>query len=531
MTGTSLAELKASQQTNSPFAAKLSKLKDNPFDIIHGSVPGSAADSATMSDGEYNQESVEQVVVVGVSGDIGDSDDSSNEDGAIRGQQNASFEDGESSSSDYEYDLEGNDPSLYKITPTDYTSIDNTQDFETSPQLMQVDSDQEDLPVEPAGDEARESVVRRVFPNECNKRSGVYTANDTSAMAGNAFDKPLESLSLRSHVSITSDTPLKQLDRLKDDGSFLALTSLCGGKKPEPLNRMADALLHYEIVGSGDGSKRPALQSRDSQGSSATSRALPGTETSGGASAGQVQQAFMSLFRLQLEAPAQYEYIYLVVRDYSVVFRMARSSSEPSGYRRMAAVSQSSFGLRKTLRAEGVDFSLPLAPKLQSWSEIPGAIQHDDGAAKWHLQSTAFDKTWRSALLVVDAVNVNGLFSHLYSTPLGGARIYSTGPFLNSTMRRSTLRFSSATTYEDKAETKERATKQLFKLDVKGVIFPSYWTSILTALAEAVGNEGFYASFKETPDTAHLTLLTPKQSSALASKKTVTYKSTKYVYT
>ncbi|KAJ2896340.1 hypothetical protein GGI21_005056, partial [Coemansia aciculifera] len=185
---------------------------------------------------------------------------------------------------------------------------------------------------------------------------------------------------------------------------------------------------------------------------------------------------------------------------------------------RVAVVSQSYLGLRKLLRAEGIEFSLPLAPKMRTWSEIPGT--HDtsgavDSSDRWLLQTTSFDKSWRSALLIMDGPNVDGLFRHLRSLTLDTARLYAPSPFLNATMRRATLRFSSAVAYEGSA------SKSLFKLDAVGIVFPSAWSSVLMALAEILGSTGeeFCVAAKELTDTAHLNMFVSKQGGSVAGKK------------
>ncbi|KAI8325765.1 hypothetical protein GQ54DRAFT_325363 [Martensiomyces pterosporus] len=535
------AMLSRSGSLNGPFAAVPRETKQNPFDIISDLVAGSM-DASSLDGTDQSvvyQESGEQLVIVGASGHISDSDDE------VQGKVDAFGDDGTDrwSEHQHEYDLGENDPSLYKITPTTDTGGNISHSNENALGMLEIADDNECT--EPTTNAASTLVARQVFPVEYSKSSNTpaeaaSVGDNTGISGGSSFSKPLESLSLRSHVSITSAVPLKQLERLKDDGSFLSFTSLCG-RRSSPLNCLADALLHYEIAGSGsDTAARPNTQPRDSRsgnGAAHFSHSVSPTAAishSAGASIGQMQQAFMSLFRLQMEAPALYPFIYLVARDYTVVFKIIHSA-EPkeeggsSGSRRVAIISQSSLGLRKTLRAEGVDFSVPLAPKTRNWSEIPGAIEADE-QEKWHLQSTAFDKTWQSALLVVDTVNINGPFSHLYSTPLDAARIYSTGPFLNATMRRATLRFSNAVTYENGAQGGEKTTRRLFKLDIKGVVFPSYWSTILAAVAELFGDTGFYAVSKETPDTAHFALLASKQSGAMASKKSVSYADGQYTY-
>ncbi|KAJ2892246.1 hypothetical protein GGI21_005656, partial [Coemansia aciculifera] len=156
---------------------------------------------------------------------------------------------------------------------------------------------------------------------------------ETAAVNGTQleFSKPPESLSLRTHVSVTASRPLTELERLRDDDSFLSLTRL-GGRDHGPLTCLADALVYHEIIGS----QASAVASN----SSAKPR-LPAAETvGGGASATQVQQALASVYHLQLEAPTKYPFIYLQARDYCVVFKIV-TSSQSGVLKRVAVVSQS----------------------------------------------------------------------------------------------------------------------------------------------------------------------------------------------
>ncbi|KAJ2160732.1 hypothetical protein GGF46_002033 [Coemansia sp. RSA 552] len=434
---------------SSPFAAAPRVLKDNPFDII--------SDKAiNVPPGAVEEE--QQVVVVG------SGYDSEEEDEGFHGVD-----------SDYERELNENDPSLYKITWSP------TAEPLSSPS-MKIDQGSQSPPVqkEPPVDTA------------------VTKPKAATTSAALSFQKPPESLSLRTQVSITSGTRLKELEALQEDGSLLSLTTLCQNN-PGPLQRIANALVYWEIAGP-------------------KAAKLPGLVDVQGVPEPQVKQAFMSLFQLQSASPQNYPFIYLRLRDFTVVFKTMPSKKE--GYRRVAVISQSHLGLRKILRNMGVDFSLPLAPQVHSWSEIPG-VMGEGQDSKYHLQAATFDKTWRSAVLVIGADNVQGLFTHLHqSTSLESALLCCSNAFLNGTMRRAHLRFADIVTYGD---TKDRAYR-MYRLDISGMVFPSSWNILLRSLAEVVAGEGeFTVSSKELSETAHFNMIVSKQGSAVAGKKTLTY--------
>ncbi|KAJ1720357.1 hypothetical protein LPJ61_006174, partial [Coemansia biformis] len=342
-----------------------------------------------------------------------------------------------------------------------------------------------------------------------------------------SFSKPPESLSLRTQVSITSKSPLRGLNALEDDGSLLSLTSLCNHGRRNPLCPIADALVFWELAGKKAttailNQPNPSAQSKSNGGSAGLSDVPTGVPEA------QVKQAFASLFRLQAEAPLRYPFVYLSVRDHIIVFKaipVSASKKKAGGdvdgsFKRVAVVSESYLGLRKVLHNANVEFSLPLAPQINSWSEIPGISVADKGADKCHLQSTAVDRTWRSAILLIGANNVEGLVNHLQSISMEGAVLYATGPFLNATMRRSSVRLADAVAYNDTDGA--RQTVHLYKVDITGVLFPSAWNAILRALPEIAEGE-FSASFKEVKETAHLNMLVSKQGSAVTGKKCVTY--------
>ncbi|KAJ2863564.1 hypothetical protein GGH94_003509 [Coemansia aciculifera] len=536
--------------SSSPFAAAPRVLRHNPFDIIKHEISLSQGDNASVIclDSVDDGSGQRQLVVVGASGDLSDSEpeDSAAADHGVQ-------QDGWS---DSERELDENDPSLYKVLPyissSQALSAPNMHMSDAnggrpippgkavggllkSPSMMQVDDEDgwgnpsapssspclDRLRLDSAGSTADSGALQQSI--DLGGAAAEESRPSTSNNAQLAFSKPPESLSLRTHVSVTADRPLKELECLCDDDSFLSLTSL-SGRDQGPLTRIADALVHYEIIGS--------------QASPLTSSAKPTQPATdvGGAPSIQVQQALASLYHLQLESPTKYPFIYLQARDYCVVFKIVASSS---GVRRVAVVSQSYLGLRKLLRGEGVEFSLPLAPKVRTWSEIPGTHETSgavDSSDRWLLQTTSFDKSWRSALLIMDGPNVDGLFRHLRSLALDTARLYAPNPFLNSTMRRATLRFSSAVAYEDKSsehmDVGNRTTKSLFKLDAIGVVFPSAWSAMLMALAELLGVSGeeFCVAAKELSDTAHLNMFVSKQGGSVAGKKRVEYSNGTFTY-
>ncbi|KAJ1844823.1 hypothetical protein LPJ70_002782, partial [Coemansia sp. RSA 2708] len=355
----------------SPFAASLRALADNPFDIISDAVGHiySSQESTTAVDDEDDG----QVVVVNA--DYSDS------------------EADEANGSDYECELNENDPSLYKVDMVGAEAVD----------MMQVDDDD--------GKPEKDVPQKEEAPTEAAPKRAA------PAVPANAltFSKPPESLSFRTHVSITSDTPLEALEPLRDESTFLSMTSLCSASTG-PVHRIADSLLYWEILG--------AAQHTDAQ----------------------IKQALASAFHLQTQAPAKYPFIYVNTRDFAVVFKVLASKRPTSEKcKRVAVVSRTYLGLRKILHNAGVEFSLPLAPQVHSWSELGGNTQKSTDPC--HLHTTSADKTWRSAMLVTGIDNVAGLLNHLQSVPLPEVSIYASGAFLNSTMRRAGLRFATATTY------------------------------------------------------------------------------------
>ncbi|KAJ2745244.1 hypothetical protein GGI20_002312 [Coemansia sp. BCRC 34301] len=550
-----LAQSHRHATSSSPFAAAPRVLRHNPFDIIKHEISLSQESSGSviclddLDDGSGQR----QVVVVGASGDMSDS-----EPEELTTADHDAQRDGWS---DFEGELDENDPSLYKALP--YISSSQPGDVPASqrgngaagrpaslsataasaipmksPSMMQVDEENDwgndsssaRPPVYMSSPCLNGLSLDSVAPTISTDESPPVGVAATASNTLLEFIKPPESLSLRTHVSVTANQSLSELERLRDDDSFLSLTSL-SGRDQGPLTRLADALVHYEIVGS---------QASAAASNTAAKVRQPIVETvGGGASSAQVQQALASVYHLQLESPAKYPFVCLQARDYCVVFKIV-TSSHSSVPKRVAVVSQSYLGLRKLLRMEGVEFSLPLAPKVRTWSEIPGTHDSADAADtndRWLLQTTSFDKSWRSALLIMDGPNVDGLFRHLRSLKLDTARLYAPSPFLNATMRRATLRFSSAIAYEDGVSANVaagmRTTKNLFKLDALGVVFPSAWSSMLTALAELLGSSGeeFCVAAKELTDTAHLNMFVSKQGSLVAGKKSVVYTNGLFTYT
>ncbi|KAJ2232524.1 hypothetical protein H4R99_006660 [Coemansia sp. RSA 1722] len=367
------------------------------------------------------------------------------------------------------------------------------------------------------------------------------------------FSRPPESLSMRTHVSVTMEIPLKSLEPLSDDVDFFAHTSLCPNNHfppRSPLSNIADALIYWEAIGAKpqDAAAAAATAASAKPPTTTTTAAASSsvTPTYGTASGAQIKQSLQSLYHLQKQAPLQYPFIYLVMRDFSVIFKMIPqpsidSDNEPaaSGHRRVAVLSQSYLGLRRILRTENVDFSMPLAPKLRSWNEL----QNDDNKQKmhvdkYHLQSTGVDKTWRSAVLIMDEENANGLFKHLQTVSLDNAQLFSTSAFVNGTMRKSTVRFSSAVSYEDHRDPSDQGQQQvkraknLYKLDIKGVVLPNAWHSVLMALAELpeTKEKGFVVAAKERPETIHLNMLVSKQGSSVTGKRNISYDQGQFTY-
>ncbi|KAJ2003616.1 D-arabinono-1,4-lactone oxidase [Coemansia thaxteri] len=535
-------------QSSSPFAAAPRVLRYNPFDIIKHEVSLSQDDDDQVACLDGDENSVvgdieqQQIVIVGASGDLSDSEP---EDSAPI-NCNALEEDW----SDNDDDLDGNDPSMYKLSSSKPLSqslgspaahmLDDTMDKSAlvlgtavagplkGPSMMQVDGDE--------GEGGSWSSVttlgnlRKVanFQNVSVTTAAAVAAESLKPAEANTqlvFSKPPESLSLRTHISITTNRPMEGLEPLRNAESFLSLTSL-SGQDGSSLTRVADALVYHEIIGTQASPLSPSLPGKLN---------MQATTASGGAPSAQIQQALVSVCHLQIAAPSRYPFIYLSMRDYCVVFKVVATSNgsgrsgEAGAFRRVAVVSQSYLGLRKLLRAEGVEYSLPLAPKMRSWSEIPGTNNTSDAqesSDKWLLQTSSFDKTWRSALLIMDGANVDGLLRHLQSLVLDTARLYAPSPFLNATMRQASLRFSSAVAYEgntDRATGAPHATKTLFKLDIAGVVLPSAWSSILVALAELLGSNSdeFCVAAKELSETAHLNMFVSKQGGSVAGKKSV----------
>ncbi|KAJ2803056.1 hypothetical protein H4R20_003036 [Coemansia guatemalensis] len=526
----SAAIAKTAQSGNCPFAAAPHVLAENPFDIIADELElQQTAD--TVDNGDEGGDVV--IVGDGYSDSDADFDDTKDCGG---------YMDNEMLESDYERELDENDPSLYKLVTSDASMSLTSAVPNSSPSMMQVDDDDDDsgVPLSPKANYPTNAVAKMkgMANGQSNNAIGKARANKSAPTNALSFTRPPESLSLRTQVSVTSEVPLDKLEALNDEGSFLSLTSLChsagnnadaSSHTRDPLTYIADALVYWEAVG------KKFVDVPQPSNSKSTPVNSPGNTAEA-----QMRQAFSSLFRLQKEAPRKYPFIYLNTRDYVVLFKMIPASSkkkkqqqqqpddDDSGpakaeYKRVAVVSQSYLGLRRVLHNEGVEFSLPLAPQVNSWSEIPDVTRKDSGPDISHLQTTTVDKTWRSAMLIIGGANVNGLFSHLHSTQLESACLYSTSPFLNATMRRATLRFSSAISYENSSNGTDRIAKQLYKLDVNGVVFPSAWSNTLRALAALIGEREFGVSFKETQETAHLNMLVSKQGSAVAGKKSIMY--------
>ncbi|KAJ1663918.1 hypothetical protein IW140_003819 [Coemansia sp. RSA 1813] len=549
--------------SGSPFAATPRDPKSNPFDIIEHAM--SASQQASR---QQDQEEEEQQHVV-VVGDAQFSDSDSDEvlpDYAWEAGDEYRFP----GSDDDELGMNENDPSLYRLPSlarADPKSIhtDGQQKVTKSATsdgmfgedtAMQVDCDNAKVNRNAGAD----SITLR---NATDKRLGAVQGiaqKEKKRVEQLVFFKPPESLSLRTQLSITSERPLLGLDQLKDEGTLLSHTSLCkrslGADLISPLDRLADSLLYWEATCA-------ELTSIDTVVGRVATTKTPMQL---------MHQALTSLFTLQQEAPSMYPFVYLCAREFTVVFQMvarkemSRHSSsrrnkpadmqptEPQEkskqrYVRVAVVSQSYMGLRRTLHTKRIKFTLPVAPKVKhDWGELVDYsdldVQKEGDQDQHFLHTSSFDKTWRSALLIMDDADVAALFDHLKSgaTVLHNVRLYSPAPFLNATMRCAALRFSDVITYNETSNNKERLEEGLgdrrpqattiYKLDVSGIVFPSAWSAILKSVADILCDrnsdgvddaQGFCVSAKELSDTAHLNLLVSKQGSSVAGKKTVTY--------
>ncbi|KAJ2454626.1 hypothetical protein EV183_001374 [Coemansia sp. RSA 2336] len=360
----------------------------------------------------------------------------------------------------YECDLNENDPSLYKLAPTAQAADSD---------MMQIDDTTSDNKQPPS----------------------VKAISQPSEPAANpplAFSKPPESLSFCTHVSITCDFPLDSLAPLRESSSLLAMTSLCTAHS-SPINSIADSLVYWEL------------------------------QSIHGVAEDAVKQSFASVFDLQLKVPERYPFIYLQLRDFTVVFKILQARRNKDGTcKRVAVINCSHRGMRKLLHEQNVEFSLPLAPQQHTWSEIPGT--HEKSTDIHRLHSSGIDKTPKSALLVMGNNNVDGLLGYIMSTSFKSASVYSTGPFINATMRQCVLRFAQVTTYVSGQGGQQQA-KQLYKLDISGVVLPNAWSALVRALAEILGP--YSLAFKESQEMAHLNMLVSKQTSAVAGKHSVSY--------
>ncbi|KAJ2480912.1 hypothetical protein EV174_003604 [Coemansia sp. RSA 2320] len=397
------------------------------------------------------------------------------------------------------------------------------------------DIEQQQMVIVGASGDLSDSEPEDSAPINCNALEEDWSDNDDD-LDGN--DPSMYKLSSSKPLSQSLGSPAAHmLDDTMDKSALVLGTAVAGplkgpsmmqvdGDEGEGGSWSTDALVYHEIIGTQASPLSPSLPGKLN---------MQATTASGGAPSAQIQQALVSVCHLQIAAPSRYPFIYLSMRDYCVVFKVVATSNgsgrsgEAGAFRRVAVVSQSYLGLRNLLRAEGVEYSLPLAPKMRSWSEIPGTNNTSDAqesSDKWLLQTSSFDKTWRSALLIMDGANVDGLLRHLQSLVLDTARLYAPSPFLNATMRQASLRFSSAVAYEgntDRATGAPHATKTLFKLDIAGVVLPSAWNSILVALAELLGSNSdeFCVAAKELSETAHLNMFVSKQGGSVAGKKSV----------
>ncbi|KAJ2550247.1 hypothetical protein EV175_004145, partial [Coemansia sp. RSA 1933] len=544
----------------SPFAATPRDLKSNPFDIIE--------DAMNPSQDRLLVKEEETVVIGDAQFSDSDSDTALPDYAWEAGDEYRGLD-----SDDDELGLNENDPSLYRLsssasamiradsgrssqtdTPNKGTSDVGSEDTVA----MQVDTEDNakvnrDSPTSPALKET----AKKPLPDALGiqKRQAPFLV----------FSKPPESLSLRTQLSVTAERPLLGLDQLKDEATLLAHTSLCkrpllGADPPRrSLDLLADSLLYWEAtspeltpIASPPKTKQPPTSS------TATAMQL-------------MHQALSSLFILQKEAPEIHPYVYLCAREFTVVFQMvaqkemSRHSSSNSKlsaeeqeaesqgakkrrYIRVAVVSQSHMGLRRALNAKGIKFTLPLAPKVKhSWGELVDYTDPDaqTGDIDQHrLHDSSFDKTWRSAVLVMGDTDVATLFDHFKNgaTALHDVHLYSPAPFLNATMRCATVKFSDVVTYDEAPDSTQNKDEEvvgnrpqatrIYKMDVTGIVFPSAWSTVLKAVADILdtsgdaaddGAQGFCVSSKELAATAHLNLLVSKQGSSVAGKKTVAY--------
>ncbi|KAJ2786686.1 hypothetical protein GGI15_001314 [Coemansia interrupta] len=257
----------------------------------------------------------------------------------------------------------------------------------------------------------------------------------------------------------------------------------------------------------------------------------------GNATVTQIQESLSSLFSLQRLAPSLYPFIYVCLRDFTVIFKMV-PLADTGEFKRVAVISQSYLGLRRALRNAEVEFSLPLAPKLRSWNEIQhlGDNKADQLEDRHHLQSTTVDKTWRSALLVMGAESVDRVLSYLMSLDtLDTAQVFSSKPFVNGTMRKAEIRFSNALSYEDGTDSGgkgQRQAKTLYKADFGGIVLPNAWHTVLVEMAglDRMSAAGFVVASKERFETGHLNMLVSKQGSAVTGKRNVEYADGHYTY-
>ncbi|KAJ2399105.1 hypothetical protein GGI23_002851 [Coemansia sp. RSA 2559] len=581
------------------FAATPRDPKSNPFDIIEHA----------MSPSQQLQ-GLEQVVVVG-DAQLSDSDP---DDAPLDYAWEAGDEYRGIDSDDDELGLNENDPSLYRFSSSTAaapppiraalgTYADRQQCVTNG--VAKSDPSGEDTAVMQVDDEGSAKVNRK-----CNATTTTITTPERTAGRQKrldnvqgiqkkqaqplVFSKPPESLSLRTQLSITSERPLSGLDPLKEEGTLLAHTSLCKrmlgtGIDQPSLDRLADSLLYWEASAPElNSSPTTATAATGSSGDAITTKSTAKQPTASTASVKLMHQALTSLFTLQKEAPSMYPFVYLCAREFTVVFQMvarkemSRHSSnnrnnteeatnttdvadykgaKPPRHVHVAVISQSHMGLRRTLHAKGIKFALPLAPKIKhSWGELVDFSDPDaqkEGTRDQHcLHTSSFDKTWRSAVLVMGDADVALLFDHLKSgaTALHDVHVYSPAPFLNATMRCAAVRFSDVVTYSDMSGSKlhldaeeessgcrPQATR-IYKMDVSGIVFPCAWATILKSVAEILCDssddsddskaQGFSASAKELSDTVHLNLLVSKQGSSVAGKRSVSYSpsSRKFMY-
>ncbi|KAJ1933704.1 hypothetical protein GGF37_006634 [Kickxella alabastrina] len=349
-----------------------------------------------------------------------------------------------------------------------------------------------------------------------SKSGGGSSSKPLAAPNALVFAVPPESLSLRTQISITSAHPLTTLIPLQHPHQHYSDNS-------SPASAIAQSLYYWEYL-------LPTTTAPHS--SAAATAAAAGRKEK---TTGELHEALHSLICLQRQFPAQYPFVYVCVRDYTVIFKMVpqppsapddpnRKEGDNAGYRSVCVVSQSVLGLRRALDQAQVAFTLPLAPKLRTWDELSSQGQADTG----HLRDITVDRTWRSALLITDKSSVQGLFQYLLGTEMKDASVYAPGAFINGTMRRCRVSASEAMAYEAGVQ------RRVWRLDMRGVFLPNAWHAILVALRGSLcvtGSAALGVASRESPETVYLNMLVSRQGSSVANKKTISVTADSFTYT